>query len=128
MGRLATGLSSLHQQEESLWVGWSGIPSEGVSAETESRIAERLRREHKSVAVPLVSDEIEDFYYGFRNNIIWPLFHYFPTYADYETRLWDRYRQVNEKFARAVLDVASDGDTIRVHDYQLMHPSPDAET
>ncbi len=120
MGGLATGLLSLHEQEDSLWVGWSGIPSDSISNETEAVITQRLRSEHKSVAVPLSSDEIEDFYYGFCNNIIWPLFHYFPTYADYETRLWDRYRQVNEKFARAVLEVADDDDTIWVHDYQLM--------
>ncbi len=120
MGGLATGLSSLHQQENSLWVGWTGVPSEGLSAEMNQVISDRLRQEHKSVAVALREDEIEQFYFGFCNNIVWPLFHYFPTYADYSEELWHAYRSVNEKYFDRVLEVAEEDDFIWVHDYQLM--------
>ena len=120
MGGLATGLSSLHQQENSLWVGWTGVPSEGLSAEMNQVISDRLRQEHKSVAVALREDEIEQFYFGFCNNIVWPLFHYFPTYADYSEELWHAYRSVNEKYFNRVLEVAEEDDFIWVHDYQLM--------
>ncbi|TVQ40299.1 MAG: bifunctional alpha,alpha-trehalose-phosphate synthase (UDP-forming)/trehalose-phosphatase [Spirochaetaceae bacterium] len=120
MGGLATGLSSMHQQENSLWVGWTGIPADNVSAEMSQVIADRLRQEYKSVAVPLTADEIEDFYFGFCNNIIWPLFHYFPTYADYDEALWEAYRRVNEKYYHKVVEVADEDDFIWVHDYQLM--------
>ncbi len=120
MGGLATGLSSLHQQENSLWVGWTGVPSESLSAEMNQVISDRLRQEHKSVAVALREDEIEQFYFGFCNNIVWPLFHYFPTYADYSEELWHAYRSVNEKYFNRVLEVAEEDDFIWVHDYQLM--------
>ena len=120
MGGLATGLSSLHQQENSLWVGWTGVPSESLSAEMNQVISDRLRQEHKSVAVALREDEIEQFYFGFCNNIVWPLFHYFPTYADYSEELWHAYRSVNEKYFDRVLEVAEEDDFIWVHDYQLM--------
>ncbi|TVR34523.1 MAG: bifunctional alpha,alpha-trehalose-phosphate synthase (UDP-forming)/trehalose-phosphatase [Spirochaetaceae bacterium] len=120
MGGLATGLSSLHQQENSLWVGWTGVPSESLSTEMNQVISDRLRQEHKSVAVALTEDEIEQFYFGFCNNIVWPLFHYFPTYADYSEELWQAYRSVNEKYFNKVLEVAEEDDFIWVHDYQLM--------
>ena len=120
MGGLATGLSSLYQQENSLWVGWTGVPSESLSAEMNEVISDRLRQEHKSVAVALSENEVEEFYFGFCNNIIWPLFHYFPTYADYNEELWQAYRRVNEKYFDKVLEVAEEDDFIWVHDYQLM--------
>jgi len=120
LGGLATGLSSFHSRENSLWVGWSGLPSDHHTPEIHDEIARRLKEEHKSVAVSLSSEDIDKFYLGFCNNIIWPLFHYFVTYVGYENELWNSYREINERFARAVLEVAEPDDTIWVHDYQLM--------
>lgn len=120
MGGLATGLSSLHQQEESLWVGWSGIPREDLSDEGAKEIETTLRQEYKSVAIHLSGEEIEAFYLRFCNNTVWPLFHYFPTYTEYDNYTWETYRRINERFHEAVVAVAEEDDTIWVHDYHLM--------
>jgi len=120
MGGLATGLSSMHEEENSLWVGWSGVPSDDLSEEQSQEISERLRTEYKSVVVDLSEDELAAFYYGFCNNTVWPLFHYFPTYAEYTDDLWQAYYDVNRKFFHKVMEVAEDEDYIWVHDYQLM--------
>lgn len=120
VGGLATGLSSIHEQEESLWIGWSGVTSDETSEELRSEIGDTLLKEYKSVAVDISSEELELFYAGFCNRTIWPLFHYFTTFVDYNERTWQAYEAVNEKFFHKVSSFAEDGDLIWVHDYQLM--------
>lgn len=63
---------------------------------------------------------MEKFYHGFCNRTIWPLFHYFPTYAAFDDEEWRQYRHVNEVFCEAVLNSVQDGDVIWIHDYHLM--------
>lgn len=120
MGGLATGLASMHQQENSVWVGWSGVPEEQLTEEQGLYIDQTLKDDFKSLRVPLTNDELERFYSGFCNDTVWPLFHYFPTFAQYTNDTWQAYRAVNEKFHRKVMEIAEAGDTIWVHDYQLM--------
>lgn len=120
MGGLATGLASMHEKENSVWVGWSGVPEEEVSEELGSYIDQRLQDDFKSLRVPLNNQELEDFYYGFCNDTVWPLFHYFPTFAQYSNDTWQAYRDANRKYFERVMEVAEDGDIIWVHDYQLM--------
>ncbi|MFP4301662.1 MAG: bifunctional alpha,alpha-trehalose-phosphate synthase (UDP-forming)/trehalose-phosphatase [Spirochaetaceae bacterium] len=120
VGGLATGLSSIHEQEESLWIGWSGVPSDEVSDELNSEIHNSLLEEYKSVAVDISAEELDLFYAGFCNRTIWPLFHYFTTFVDYDERSWRAYEAINEKFFHKVSAHAEDGDLIWVHDYQLM--------
>ena len=120
MGGLATGLKSMHEREGSLWVGWSGLAADDLSAEESQRIAATLKKDHKSVAVDLSSEDLELFYYGFCNRTIWPLFHYFPTITEYENEAWDAYERVNRKFFDRVMEVADEQDYIWVHDYHLM--------
>ncbi len=120
VGGLATGLSSLHKQEESLWIGWSGLPSDTLGQDERTSIATTLRKEHKSIPVDLSTTDLELFYYGFCNNIVWPLFHYFPTYVTYNDEYWESYRAVNERFFERVKQFLEPEDIVWVHDYQLM--------
>ena len=76
---------------------------------------------HGCAKVKLNAAEIEGFYFGFSNRTIWPLFHYFLEYSEFELNFWDTYKAVNQKFADAIIEHASDDDDlIWVHDYQLM--------
>jgi len=68
----------------------------------------------------LSKKEIEEYYEGFSNETLWPNFHYFNQYVVYKKRFWEAYQKVNQKFARAIKEVASPGDTIWIHDYQLL--------
>ncbi len=116
-GGLATGLSSIFsEQKDSLWIGWPGLE---VPKENEDQITAELKENHL-LPVFLSAEEIRQFYEGFSNEVLWPVFHYLSTYANYETSYWDCYRKVNEKFCKAVLAVAEPGDIIWVHDYQLL--------
>lgn len=119
VGGLATGMKSVHSGGDSLWIGWSGLTEEDIPKELESDIDKALA-EHGSSKVTLTKAEVEGFYFGFSNRTIWPLFHYFLEYSEFELDSWNTYKSVNQKFADAILEKAGDDDTIWVHDYQLM--------
>jgi trehalose 6-phosphate synthase/phosphatase len=116
-GGLATGLSSIYKQGDNLWVGW---PGESVKKEEDKeQIRADLRKENMT-PVFLSKKLIQNFYEGFSNDTIWPVFHYFLQFANFDHKLFDAYVEANKKFCDAVLDVASEDDTIWIHDYQLL--------
>ncbi|MGB5821741.1 MAG: bifunctional alpha,alpha-trehalose-phosphate synthase (UDP-forming)/trehalose-phosphatase [Saonia sp.] len=119
VGGLATGMKSVHSGGDSLWVGWSGLTSEEIPEELESPIDEALEK-HGCSKVKLTEAEVDGFYFGFSNRTIWPLFHYFLEYSEFELDNWNTYKAVNQKFADAILEKAGEEDTIWIHDYQLM--------
>ena len=119
VGGVATGLSSLDTDWEKCWIGWPGIDLGDCSGDQVSSAQRRLRKEN-FYPVSLSAREVEDYYHGFCNEVVWPIFHYFVQYATYKKKFWDSYIEVNGKFARAILDVARDGDRIWIHDYHLM--------
>lgn len=123
VGGLATGLGSFHlsraQERESLWVGWPGLTAENLTAQERGELRDRLLEE-RCYPVFLSQKELQDYYYGFCNKTLWPLFHYFPLYTSYEDRFWEAYRRANEAFLEAVAEVVEPGDKIWIHDYHLL--------
>ena len=113
VGGLATGMKSVHSGSDSLWIGWSGLTQEEISEDLEPKIDKALK-ENGCSKVSLTSEEIDGFYYGFSNRTIWPLFHYFLEYSEFETDSWNTYKAVNQKFADAILEKADDDDVIWV--------------
>jgi trehalose 6-phosphate synthase/phosphatase len=80
-----------------------------------------VAKEHfNAYPVYLSEEEMEHFYQGFCNTTIWPLFHYFPSYAAFHEAQWQIYAQVNRAFCDAVVQVYQPRDIIWVHDYHLM--------
>ncbi len=118
VGGLATGLRSVHAAGEGLWVGWPGIAAAALRGKEAA--ARRELAHHHCVPVSLTARDVRDYYGGFSNRTIWPLFHYFTQHATYDRGHWDAYRRVNERFAAAAAEVARPGDTIWVQDYHLM--------
>ena len=119
VGGLATGLSSVFSARGGRWVGWPGVQTSPAARVQREKITKVLA-DHKCLPVFMTQDEIDHFYHGFANDTIWPLFHYFPQYADYDELFWKHYLEVNQKFCDAVLEAAQPGDTIWVHDYHLL--------
>ena len=116
-GGLATGLGSIYKEGDNIWVGWPGL---AVTKNTQKEeIAKHLKQESMK-PVFLSASEIEDFYEGFSNETLWPNFHYFNQYTVYDESLWKAYQKVNRKFAKELEDVIEDGDTLWIHDYQLL--------
>ncbi len=118
IGGLATGLKSFYKSYNGIWIGWPGINLEKIKEE-EQDVEARLLSE-SCYPVFLSQQDIEDYYHGFCNKTIWPLFHYYPSYTVYSKDLWQAYERVNEIFADAVAEIAEQGDIIWIHDYHLM--------
>jgi trehalose 6-phosphate synthase/phosphatase len=116
-GGLATGLSCIFNSGNSLWIGWSGIPTRNLQLQHQIKSELEKRR---LIPVMLCEQEINEYYEGFSNETLWPLFHYFPSYARFNAEHWESYVSVNRKFANAIIEVANEGDTIWIHDYHLM--------
>jgi trehalose 6-phosphate synthase/phosphatase len=118
-GGLATGMKSVHQEGDSLWVGWPGVSSDGLDEKNKNQISKNLEK-NQYRPVFLNDAELDNFYFGFSNKCLWPLFHYFIEYHQFDTQQWEYYIEVNQKFADEVLQVIEDGDIVWIHDYQLM--------
>src|SRR5687768_1205723 len=99
-GGLATAMSSL-ESDNMLWVGWPGINAEDLSTAEKKVITARLK-EFGCVPVFLNATQIEQFYEGYSNETLWPLFHYFQGIAQYNESHWTAYEKVNELYARTV--------------------------
>jgi trehalose 6-phosphate synthase/phosphatase len=119
VGGLATGLKSVHRDSDGVWIGWTGLTQEDIDPKHEKDIEKEVSK-HQCAAVRLTNDDMEGYYYGFSNRTIWPLFHYFMEYAEFDDDFWESYKRVNQKFADVVLQNIEEGDTVWVHDYQLM--------
>lgn len=121
-GGVATGLSSYANNPNNRWIGWPGIASDDLTA-AERREIERELARHNCIGVFLTKKQIDDFYNGYSNSILWPLFHNLPITTKSKTARegWFRgYRTVNQLFAQAILRVAQKNSRIWVHDYQLL--------
>lgn len=119
VGGLATGMKSVHADGNGIWVGWSGLTEEQLTPALQDRVNAEVQKE-KCVTVPLTTEDVDNFYLGFSNKTLWPLFHYFMEYTTFERAEWESYKAVNQKFADVVLEHVNDGDTVWVHDYQLL--------
>lgn len=117
-GGLATGLGSIYKQGNNVWIGWPGV--ELTEEDDKHKVTAELK-ELSLMPVFLSQQEISEYYEGFSNDVLWPVFHYYAsTYASYKQSNWDFYREVNQKFCNAILKVAKPRDTIWIHDYQLL--------
>lgn len=116
-GGLATGLGSIYREGNNIWLGWPGM--EVTEKPRQVKITKELEK-HSLHPVFLTQEEIYNYYEGFSNETLWPVFHYMTTYAVYQKDWWECYKSVNQKFCDEVLKVAQPGDIVWVHDYQLL--------
>ena len=117
-GGLVTALAPVLRDRGGLWIGWPGTPIESGIQEALLRAMDDVG--YSLVAVPLNSDEINRYYRGFSNEIIWPLFHDLQTRCNFDPGYWESYQDVNRRFAEVTAENTDDGDFIWVHDYHLM--------
>jgi trehalose 6-phosphate synthase/phosphatase len=117
-GGLATGLGSVHELSESLWVGWSGLDANASPAARQSLQTQLAKR--RLVEVPLSGEEVSVYYEHIANGVLWPIFHdqleKLPNVIDG----WETYEAVNARYADMIAACARAGDTVWIHDFQLM--------
>ncbi|MCY1060787.1 bifunctional alpha,alpha-trehalose-phosphate synthase (UDP-forming)/trehalose-phosphatase [Nannocystis sp. SCPEA4] len=118
MGGLSTGLRGPFERSQGLWIGWPGDLSrlDDAGRATAMKELQALR----TLPVELTADELRSYYEDFANGVLWPVFHYLLDRIPLHSGGWEMYRHVNAKFAAAVAAQYRPGDTIWVHDYQLL--------
>jgi trehalose 6-phosphate synthase len=110
-GGLVTALEPVMQQNDGAWVGWVGTPDVEFAPFDNDGI--------HIVPIPLSVDEVENYYEGFSNETIWPLYHDVIAAPGYHRVWWDSYVAANERFAKAAAEIAAEGAVVWVQDYQL---------
>ncbi|MDE3064389.1 MAG: trehalose-6-phosphate synthase [Acidobacteriota bacterium] len=110
-GGLVSALTSVLQSRDGVWIGWPGTSE---CADVPAR-HEGIRL----VPVPISDQEYEDFYLGFSNATLWPLYHDAIRPPTFHRAWWHSYRQVNERYAAAAAESVAPDGTVWIHDYQL---------
>ncbi len=106
--------TSFDFEDKIQWIGYTDNTPEELENVT-------LENENFKAHPVFISQELNDNYYeGFCNDLIWPLFHYFPSLARFETKFFEAYQEANLLFYEAIKDVIQPGDVIWIQDYQLM--------
>ncbi|MBL8861640.1 MAG: bifunctional alpha,alpha-trehalose-phosphate synthase (UDP-forming)/trehalose-phosphatase [Planctomycetes bacterium] len=117
-GGLATGLSGPHALGGGTWIGWPG-PTWDLSPSDRARLDARLA-ELRLAPVELSRAEVERYYEGWANGLLWPLFHSLLDQAPIEVEGWEDYQRVNQRFAQETARRVQPGDSVWIHDYQLL--------
>ncbi len=110
-GGLVTAITPILKERGGAWVGWTGVPDDAPAPFTHEGIQIR--------PVPISGSEIENFYGGFSNSTLWPLYHDAVRTPEFHRRWWWPYVDVNRRFAEAVAVEAAPNASVWVHDYQL---------
>ncbi len=117
-GGLVSALGPVLRGRGGTWIGWPGVAGEIPDAPA----AEATRDAgYEVVPVALSEAERDEFYYGYSNEVIWPLFHDLQSFCHFEPAFWETYKAVNERYAEAIARHCQPGDFIWVHDYHLMY-------
>jgi trehalose 6-phosphate synthase/phosphatase len=99
------------------WLGWPGIT---VGQKMKEKLSSKVYSEYHAYPVFLSEKIMDKFYHGFCNRTIWPLFHYFTSHVAYNEDYWISYKEVNETFCQAVMQILRPDDIVWIHDYHLM--------
>src|SRR5919106_5503608 len=117
-GGLVSAVEPVLRERGGIWIGWPGIAGEIPN----EPLAEATRDAgYNVVPVALSETERDEFYYGYSNEVIWPLFHDLQSFCNFEPAYWQAYKQVNVRYADAIIRNAQPDDFIWVHDYHLMY-------
>ena len=118
-GGLVTALLPVLRDRGGTWIGWPG--ASGPAREFRAALsAAGTKAGYQLVPVALSDEELANFYYGFSNEVLWPLFHDLPSLCNFDPKYWRCYRAVNAKYAKRVAAHTAPGDLVWVHDYHLM--------
>src|SRR3990170_6337804 len=115
-GGLAVALTAALRETRGIWFGWSGNKTDEFTGQI------NLSREDgvTSATIDLEEQDVDEYYNGYANRTLWPLFHYRIDLAEYDRSFAGGYERVNERFAGTVAPLIEPDDLVWVHDYHLI--------
>ena len=120
-GGVAVVIADVLRDREGLWFGWNGrITDASDAARTPSVRTARGHGSNATATIPLTPEEHRDYYLGYSNSVLWPVFHNRLDLARFDAGFYQRYIEVNQRFAEALVPLLLEDDTIWIHDYHLI--------
>ena len=113
-GGLAVALQAALREHGGLWFGWSGEEVETFTGELHVE-----ERDYKSVTIDLEPQDVEEYYEGYANRTLWPLFHYRVDLTEFERTFAGGYERVNARFAESLSPLLEPGDAVWIQDYHM---------
>ncbi|MBI1186693.1 MAG: alpha,alpha-trehalose-phosphate synthase (UDP-forming) [Alphaproteobacteria bacterium] len=115
-GGLAMALQAALKASDGMWFGWSGA----TIPEFTGKLSIERVHDVTIATVDLDHQDYEEYYAGYANATIWPLFHYRIDLTEYDRSFGEGYDRVNERFAETLTHLIAADDIIWVHDYHLI--------
>jgi trehalose 6-phosphate synthase len=115
-GGLAGALKASLKRHHGIWFGWSGGETEKFTGDLSIQRSGGVT----TATIDLEQQDVDEYYNGYANSTLWPLFHYRIDLTAYEREFGKGYERVNERFAESVAPLIEPGDMIWVHDYHLI--------
>jgi hypothetical protein len=117
-GGVVVAIADTLRARNGLWLGWSG--KIGERSEEQRTTADIVESGSVSVAtLPLSSREHKEYYLGYANDVLWPVFHSRLDLAQFEAGYYQRYLGVNRRFARTLHPLLKPDDTM-AHDHHMI--------
>ncbi|WP_300536278.1 alpha,alpha-trehalose-phosphate synthase (UDP-forming) [Sphingosinicella sp.] len=115
-GGLAVALGAALREHRGIWFGWSGNETETFTGHLD------MQRQHgvTTATIDLEHQDIDEYYNGYANRTLWPLFHYRVDLTEYERSFGAGYERVNQRFADSVTPLVEPDDLVWIHDYHLL--------
>ncbi len=110
-GGLVTAIEPVMRVNDGVWIGWPGGTDQDLEPFEDDGMT--------LCPLSMTQTEIEQFYEGFSNGTLWPLYHDLVAKPEFHREWWDSYVSVNRRFAEKAAEQANEGATVWVHDYQL---------
>jgi trehalose 6-phosphate synthase len=115
-GGVAVAISDCLRSRDGLWFGWSG----GMEPGGNQQVTIKSDQETTRALMPLSQTEYNDYYLGYSNSVLWPVFHNRVDLAQFEAGYFDVYCSVNRRFAKALQNLIKPDDLIWIHDYHFI--------
>jgi trehalose 6-phosphate synthase len=114
-GGLALAMRLALRENGGVWFGWSGK----IGPEDATPHIER-ERDVTFATLDLSAEEYQEYYNGFANRTLWPLFHFRSSLVEFKRRDWHSYVAVNQRFADRLVELIEPDDLVWIHDYHLI--------
>lgn len=115
-GGLAVALNAALNEHRGVWFGWSGQEVEEFTGHLDMQRNDGIT----TATIDLEPQDIEEYYNGYANRTLWPLFHYRIDLTEYDRNFGEGYERVNQHFADSLLPLIEPDDLVWVHDYHLL--------
>ncbi|MBL0767685.1 trehalose-6-phosphate synthase [Sphingopyxis sp. DHUNG17] len=115
-GGLAVAMNGALRARGGIWFGWSGNEVDRFTGQLTMQRADGFT----TATIDLEPHDVDEYYNGYANRTLWPLFHYRIDLAEYENEFGMGYERVNERFANSLVPLVEDDDVVWVQDYHFL--------